>query len=510
MDDFVAELQAADAPAPAATGADLRGWSALPLLGDASSVPWLFVQSTSHAWLSNGPLAAAQFVEAAADYGAAWPMSTGALAGVVIDGDAVAPGTSGASLGLILSEAVRVVGPRGTVLLVSSDRVVPRQLRTWRAYGTRAARRWCRTAASLGLHVQHIGLAGLDGPRIIDIAPMSPAGADRVVLAIGRGDAGGTATLASMIDDASRRSGVSLRLDRMSVRKIGKTAVFLVGADGKRFIMRVARSPIALRRAARNFETLCWFQQSSLPTWIKGRVPAPVTRGSRDGFQYFIETCVHGEAGPRGTAREGGREGWEMAAVRYISALHGETKRRVLVDEEQLVPMVRTPIARLERLCDAAEAAPVFRRLIAACERSLRNRVVPLVRSHGDLTESNCLFDGDGTLTAVVDWEVSESEGLPLADLLQLMPIRGETSSNPRWQRFDAWLELYRDPERVALDRVMGGYAFALGVPRDAIPGLVLLHWVTHVADRVEARRGDERWMRMRLWQPLELLGRVL
>jgi hypothetical protein len=57
---------------------------------------------------------------------------------------------------------------------------------------------------------------------------------------------------------------------------------------------------------------------------------------------------------------------------------------------------------------------------------------------------------------------------------------------------------------------VLGGYAFALGIPRDAIPGLVLLHWVTHVADRVDARRGDERWMRMRVWQPLEQLGRVL
>jgi hypothetical protein len=44
----------------------------------------------------------------------------------------------------------------------------------------------------------------------------------------------------------------------------------------------------------------------------------------------------------------------------------------------------------------------------------------------------------------------------------------------------------------------------------EAIRGLILMQWALHVADRVDARRDDERWMRMRVWQPLEILGKVL
>jgi hypothetical protein len=58
-------------------------------------------------------------------------------------------------------------------------------------------------------------------------------------------------------------------------------------------------------------------------------------------------------------------------------------------------------------------------------------------------------------------------------------------------------------------DVVMGPYARALDVKPDTIPALILLQWVTHVADRVNVRGTDERWMRLRVWQPLESLGRT-
>src|SRR5688572_8293184 len=144
-----------------------------------------------------------------------------------------------------------------------------------------------------------------------------------------------------------------------------------------------------------------------------------------------------------------------MEAVRYLSALHTATMRRMAMDENAMTRLVREPLARVASACASAAADRVLGRVLAVCEAGLAGRVVPLVQTHGDFTESNCLFDAGGKLTAVVDWELAMAQGLPLLDLLQLMPIASETASSPRWQRFDAWLELLREPERVTSDVAM-------------------------------------------------------
>jgi hypothetical protein len=42
------------------------------------------------------------------------------------------------------------------------------------------------------------------------------------------------------------------------------------------------------------------------------------------------------------------------------------------------------------------------------------------------------------------------------------------------------------------------------------VSGLILAQWLTHVGDRIVARREDERWMRLRVAQPLDSFGRTL
>jgi aminoglycoside phosphotransferase (APT) family kinase protein len=295
----------------------------------------------------------------------------------------------------------------------------------------------------------------------------------------------------------------------VAVRKIGKTAAFLSGPDGRRYVMRIARSPIASSRAKHNFEALEWLQGSVLPDSLRARVPAVVVQGRHAGYAYFVETCMDGRPGPpQATEPVGG--GWPMEAVDFITGLHAATMQRTTMSAEVLARFFGEPVARLSRACGAHDEEQVIRLVASACEASLVGRVMPLVRTHGDFTESNCLFDAHGQLTAVVDWEVSAAQGLPLIDLLQLMPIPGETGSHPRWQRFDAWLELWRDPERVASDQVMARYVRTLEIQPEAIPGLILAQWLTHVGDRIEARRDDERWVRLRLNQPLDSLGRIL
>src|SRR5688572_6117499 len=308
------------------TGADLHGWSALPLLGSASddSRRWLFVATRSLARLSGVPLAGAQFTATVADYGRAWPFPDDALGGVVIDGDALARGATEDALQGMLAEARRVSGGRGTVLVVCAHRLVPRRLRAWREYGRRSAERWQRAAAAAGLQMRKTGFVRLDGERVTDMTVCrgdrpaglaSDGGADRLVLRMAALPQGEAAAIDAMVGDAAGRLGLELDVDRIAVRKIGKTAVFLSAADGRRYIMRIARSPVALARATRNFDTLEWLRGSSVPDGVRMCAPAAVVRGAQGGYAYFVETCLPGRAGPVAATTRPAGDRWEMEAV---------------------------------------------------------------------------------------------------------------------------------------------------------------------------------------------------
>ena len=502
------------------SGTDLLGWSALPLLGGGidRTEPWLFVSSRSFAWLSRGPLGDAQFVRKTSDYARSWPFGDGALGGAVIDGDALSRGAHDTDLQRMVAEACRTTGRQGDVLLVCGHRLVPGRLWMWREYRRPSAHRWRRAATRLGMRAETAGVVELDGDRIAGLrivgqdhsgASASKGTADRLVLRVAASGRRETQALEAMVAHVSRSCGTTLGIDRVAVRKIGKTAVFVSGTDGRRYVVRIARSPIALARATRNFEALRWLHDAPLADSIVGRVPVAAVQGRHAAYNYYVESCLDGQPGTQ-SAGGPGDGGWRMQAVDFITSLHAETVQRTMMDEDAMSRLVREPASRVARACGSADAERQVQRVVRACEASLRGRLVPLVRTHGDFTDSNCLFDASGTLTAVVDWEVSMAQGLPFLDLLQLMPIPGETGSSPRWQRFDAWLEIWRNSERVASDPVLGRYLRALDLQPEVVSGLILAQWLTHVGDRIVARREDERWMRLRVAQPLDSFGRTL
>jgi hypothetical protein len=399
------------------------------------------------------------------------------------------------------------------VNIVCRHRRVPRRLSDWRDYGRRTVDRWQRAAATLGLHGDANAAVGLDGKQVTEIELIrngsSGHHADRVVVRVSGAAHHHPPAVDRIVAHAAQACAMELHIDRIAVRKIGKTAVFLSDSNGRRFVMRIARSPIALSRGVRNFEALQSLHDSALPACVTERVPTPIVRGTYAGYPYFVETCLEGRAGP-GQPNGTNEPAWQMDAVRYISDLHARTAHRIEMDAEATAALVRDPIARLVNACGEPAVTKVMQRVEAVCTGSLGGRALPLVLAHGDFTESNCLFDERGSLSGVIDWEVSSRDGLPLLDLLQLMPIPGEGRSQERWLRFDAWMELVRNPGRPVSDPVFADYLHRLDVPAEAVPGLVLMQWVTHVADRVDARRSDDRWVRLRLRQPLETLGRTL
>ena len=513
------ELSSTAAIKEAPNGEDLLGWSALPLLGRANArpEPWLFVSSPSLGWLSQGPLDDARFARTSSDYSRTWPFSDGSLGGAVIDGDALSRQGNAADLERTLEEACRTAGRLGDVLVVCRHRFVPRRPWAWREYLRPSANRWRRAAAGLGLRTEAAGAVELDGDRIDGVHVIDQdrgdksqhKAADRVVLRVAASGRREAHSLEAMVAQASP-CGTALGIDRMAVRKIGKTAVFLSSASGQRFVMRIARSPIARARATRNFESLVSLHEAGLPNSITCRVPTPAVQGRHAAYGYYVESCMDGRPGPQLAKSPTDGTGWCMEAFDFITSLHAATMQRTTLEEPVVARLVLEPAEQVARHCGSVDTEQQVRRVATACAASLRGRLLPLVRTHGDFTDSNCLFDARGTLTAVVDWEVSLAQGLPFLDLLQLMPIPGETGASPRWQRFDAWLDIWRNYERVVSDPILGRYLRVLDLEPEVIPGLILAQWLTHVGDRIEARRNDERWMRLRVLQPIESLTRTM
>jgi hypothetical protein len=505
---------ASTADAPATTGADLLGWSALPLLADAAAEgSWLFVLGPSRAWRSSGPLADAGFARIDLPPSGLWPLADSSLQGVVIDGDALGAAADEAAVLRCLGEAARCVVSERNILIVCGERRMPRNLRELRGYRRPGANLWRSAVADLGGPGSStpVAFASFDGDRLTGLritGGSDPASGDRAVLRVSPSSGLADSALSSMVRDASGALKAELRIDRVAVRKIGKTAVFVTGTDGARHILRVARSPIARRRAERNFDALDSSHASSLPDLLTAAIPRALARGACGSYEYFVEACLSGDAGPSRHARR--LSGWAVEAVDYIALLHQQTACRVVVDDGLLDRFVGAPAATIARTCASPAVARTLDRLMRRCEDSLRGRAIPMVRTHGDFTESNCLFDTAGRLVGVVDWELSEPDGLPLLDLLQLMPVEGEKGRSERWARFDAWMALLRRPERVISDDLFGSYVHTLQIDPQSIAGLVLVHWLNHVADRLDARRDDERWVRMRMRQPLESLEEVL
>jgi aminoglycoside phosphotransferase (APT) family kinase protein len=500
------------------TGADLRGWSALTLLGHATrdAGRWLFLCEPAAAWLSSDRLADAHFLPVPLRYDGTWPFADGALAGVVIDGDAVVRSVGEARLEHLLNEARRVTAAQDNVLVACTHRRVPRHLRAWREYGRHTLGTWRRAAARLGIAARTVGSLRLDGPRVtgLDLVSSDRHGstvdnqADRVVLWLSTPRPDAIVIADELIAEVARAAGIGLAIDRIAVRKIGKTAIFASGSDGRRYIMRIARSPIALMRAQRNFETLATLRRSTLPRSITSLAPLAVVQRVHAGYAIFLETCLDGVAGPVKSGRRG-PGGWARDAVEFITALHMATARKTTIDARWLAARVSEPVARIVTACGEPAAQDVLRRAEAACHTALAGLTLPLVQTHGDFTDSNCLFAPDGALTGVVDWELALADGLPLLDLLQLMPVAAADQPH-RWPHLDAWLALLREPARVAAAPILGTYMNTLGVPAASVPALVLLQWITHVADRITARGDDQSWLRLRVWQPLESLGRLL
>lgn len=437
------------------------------------------------------------------------PLDPASVDAVIADLDSV-PGDDRTRRG-VLAEIRRVLAPGGRCIAVVTHRRRPRDARRWSQYRlVPPADRWRPLVREAGFAAIETAHLTFDGERLTaidradDSAPgqSDPAGALALLLSAAPPD-GAPAIIDAVADALAHQTHASrLRIERLHVRKIGKVAAY-TSAGGQPAILRLPCSPIALARAACNQAALSAL--ASDPPAYAGVVPRPLAQGEAGGQPYFVETRVPGV--PREDRIDGPR--WEPQALGFITGLHQASARPSMLSPGWFAGRVEPPLAALEGFTEDAGA----RAAIAWARESLRaglvGRTAPLVRSHGDFTGGNCLYDPDGRLTGVVDWELSAGDALPLLDLVQSLDLPSEYTPDDRWQRAEIVFDAIEGHGRLHDSREVARYLEAVEVPQDLVPHLLLFHWIEHAGTRIHARHADARWMARRVRAPLARLARL-
>jgi hypothetical protein len=418
----------------------------------------------------------------------------------VPDGDAVRRA--------VATELRRVLTNGGRCIAAVTRGRRPRNPRQWRHYRlVPPVTKWREALSSAGVVQLDVARLRFEGARITEVRPSPqpcrrglPAGsAHAVALVLSPTTVEGPSVVHEISRALRRELRIENPINRVQVRKIGKTAAFL-STDGARVVVRMPCSPLAVARARQNHAALEAIQRSRTGISVD-LVPKPLGHGAIGSQSYFVETCVPGT--PR-EARVAPID-WESQAVELITALHVSTARRRLLTDSWFQQNVEPALESIERSDRAGETRRALTWLRSLLRHLLIGRELPLVFSHGDFTGSNCLYDARGRLSGVVDWELSRPDALPLLDLLQCFDLPAEYRDG-RWQRAELVFDAVEGRGALSDAPALTRYVSMLGLPDDVIPALLLMHWVDHAGARVLARQPDERWFQHRVTAPVARL----
>jgi len=237
--------------------------------------------------------------------------------------------------------------------------------------------------------------------------------------------------------------------------------------------------PSVLER--RRHEAAILTRLASLPGAVSAVVPRMVAHGELHGQPYHVISELHGRAidSPVPGLAEATGE-----ACTWLAAFQGLTATERLVTPEVFAEFFGHPLERAAQML-GGETPAIARRIRARLEPDLLGRRIRTVWTHGDFKIENVLFDpATGRIQGVIDWDLSDAQGLPLIDLLYLLAYNRQLRSGERFDAvyFDGFLPARATAEEQAL---IAHYRARVAIDPATLPALAVMLWAHHVGRRL-------------------------
>lgn len=222
-------------------------------------------------------------------------------------------------------------------------------------------------------------------------------------------------------------------------------------------------------------------------------IPRFYLEGSLFGQPYFVQQEMPGTSID---APVSSLDTITLNAFDILAGFHLETVREVIIDDDIFQMLFSNPLHRL-----VVKLGPVSALLASDIEQYLRAKLlgnqIKTVWMHGDFKIENLMINPKNLqVTGVIDWDLSQREGLPFLDLLYLIVynrvIRKEGSVEeivlncilPR---------KFSEFEKQLCEK----YLLALDLQSEIVVTLTLMFWIYHIAYRIQTRSwGDEAMQR--------------
>ena len=276
-------------------------------------------------------------------------------------------------------------------------------------------------------------------------------------------------------------NGANWNLNRYEVRRrTGKLYLHLTASDGTRLLAKVPLDPTARQHVHASYDAMrLLHQMPGVSSATKAVVPRVFGSASVGGHEIVLEEWMPGVQ-----ARYGGwlRSHLVSQSMRFLIGLHKETQDRVKLDDSVYAAYFRPHFDRLGRWFAATEWSALERRISTLngfCREQVLGAELPIVLRQGDFSLTNCLFDPRTMkLAVIVDWDLSETRGLPLTDAIRILLHANRQSRGANGSLLEVSLrgvpELLISPEHRDL---YADYMQALDIEARLFTPLAAVYW---------------------------------
>lgn len=240
-------------------------------------------------------------------------------------------------------------------------------------------------------------------------------------------------------------------------------------------------------------------------------IPQVVAYEDFHQFRLLVQSMLHGRIMRPPLVRRR-PDGCILAATNWLLDIHRITADSSRRDGDGPSPFPEDALRLLESILNQSGEQRLLEKtrglLAPVCEMDL-----PTVFEHGDFSSPNLLLDDQDRL-GVVDWELADPHGLPMADLFFFLTYVAFARTNAvnLQQQLQAVRQVFFDPNSWARS-VLLDYAGQTGIPAAWLSRLFLLTWIRYLANMIRRLTGGEaqlseetaRWLRTNryyhIWQ---------